>query len=217
MKTDTELQKDVMAELRWTPSLRASEIGVAVKDGVVTLSGNVDSYIEKSTAEHTAQKVGGVRAVVQKIEVRLPNSFKRTDEEVAEAAINALEWNSWVPKDQIRVKVQNGWVTISGQVDWQYQKNAANDAVCCLIGVVGLTNLVTIKSTVKPEEIKTGIENAFKRHAALDAKGITVETSDNKVTLKGSVHSLAEKQEALAVAWAAPGICEVENKLIVSP
>ncbi len=217
MKTDAELKKDVTDELKWAPNINADAIGVAVKDGIVTLSGYVDSYTEKLAAERSAQGVFGVNAIVQEIKVKLPGSDSRSDEDIAKAAINALGWTTSVPQDRIKVKVQDGWLTLSGKVDWLYQKIAAEDAVLCLMGVKGVTNLITVKPLLKPEDIKTKIESAFQRNAVVEARRISVATRDDKVILSGIVHSYAEKKEAERVACAAPGVCEVENNIVVIP
>ncbi len=217
MKTDAELKRDVTDELKWEPGVKAETIGVAAKDGVVTLSGFVDSYTEKMAAERAALRVFGVKAIGQEIKVKLPSSLERSDEDIARAAANALKWNVSVPDDRVKVKVQDGWVTLNGDVDWQYQKTAAEDTVCCLLGVTGVTNLITVKPSIKPSDIKTKIEGAFQRNAMLDARRITVETIDDKVILKGFVRSYTEKNEAEQAAFAAPGIFEFDNRLIVSP
>jgi len=215
--TDLELKQDVIEELRWEPTVDEVEIGVAVKDGIVTLSGYVDTYHEKLAAERAAQGVFGVKAVVQEIKVRLPDSLQRSDEDIAEAAANALAWNVPVPNDRIKVKVQEGWLTLSGQVDWRYQRDAAEDAVCNLLGVVGVSNQITVKPSLKPTEIRSKIESAFERNALLDARRISVQVRGDKVTLEGSVRSYVEKKEAEQAACSAPGICEVENNIIVNP
>ena len=217
MTTDSELKQDVIDELMWEPDINATEIGVAVKDGVATLSGSVDSYHEKLAAERAAQGVFGVRAVVQEIKVRLPGSLQRSDEDIAKAAANALAWTASVPHDRIKVKVQNGWITLSGQVDWRYQRDAAEDAVCNLLGVVGVSNQITVKPSPKLTEIKTKIESAFQRNALIDARRIDVQVRGDRVILEGSVRSYAEKKEAEQVACSAPGICEVENRIAVNP
>ena len=217
MRTDAELKRDVMDELEWEPKVNAEVIGVAVKDGVVILSGEVDSYTEKMAAERAAQGVFSVKAIAQEIKVKLLGSFERSDGDIARAATNALEWKMSVPHDRIKVKVQDGWVTLSGQVDWSYQKNAAENAVCYLMGVIGISNQVTVKPLLKPTDIKAKIESAFQRNAMLDARRITVETRGDKVILEGIVRSYAEKKEAEQAACAAPGICEVKNNIIVGP
>jgi osmotically-inducible protein OsmY len=217
MKTDAELQQDVMNELKWEPTIKAAEIGVAVKDGVVTLSGYVDSYVKKLAAERAAARVFGVRAVAESIQVRLPGSLKRSDEDIAEAVANVLEWNVLVPYDRVKVHVQDGVVTLSGEVDWGYQKYAAEEAVHHLTGVVWLNNQIAVKPTVKPQDIKDKIVSAFQRNALLDSRRIKIETRGGKVILSGSVRSWGERAEAQWAAWVAPGVFEVENDIIISP
>ena len=217
MKTDTELQQDVMNELKWEPTIKAAEIGVSVKDGFVRLSGYVDSYAKKWAAERAAERVFGVKAVAEELQVRLPSSFERSDGDIAQAAANALEWNVSVPYERVKVQVENGLVTLSGEVDWWYQKNEAEGAVRYLIGVVSVSNQITIKPKVKPLDIKDKIENAFQRNALLDARRVRIETRGGKVILKGSVRTWAEREQAQWAAWAAPGVSEVENDIIVSP
>ena len=217
MKTDAELQQDVMNELKWEPTLRAAEIGVAVKDGVVTLSGNVDSYVKKLVAERAAARVFGVRAVAEAIQVKLPGSLKRSDEDIAGIVANVLEWNVLVPHDRVKVHVQDGVVTLSGEVDWGYQRYAAEEAVCYLMGVVWLGNQITVKPTVTPLNVKAKIESALKRNSLVDSRRIRIETSGGKVILSGSVRSWGERAEAQWAAWAAPGVFEVENDIKISP
>jgi osmotically-inducible protein OsmY len=217
MKTDAELQQDVMNELQWEPTLKAAEIGVGVKDGVVTLSGYVDSYINKLAAERAAARVFGVRAVAEAIQVRLPGSLKRSDEDIAGVVANVLEWNVLVPQDRVKVQVQDGVVTLSGEVDWGYQKYAAEEAIHHLMGVVWLNNQITVKPAIKPLDVKAKIESAFQRNALLDSRRIKIETRGSKVILSGSVRSWGERAEAQWAAWAAPGVSEVENNIIISP
>jgi osmotically-inducible protein OsmY len=217
MKTDAELQQDVMNELKWEPTIKAAEIGVGVKDGVVTLSGYVDSYVKKWAAERAAARVSGVRAVAEEIQVRLPGSLKRSDEDIAGAVANVLEWNVLVPYDRVKVQVQDGLVTLSGEVDWWYQKNAAEEAVRYLMGVVLFNNQITVKPPVKPLDVKDKIESAFRRNALLDSRRVTVETRGSKILLSGSVRNWAERAEAQWTAWAAPGVSEVENNIIIIP
>jgi osmotically-inducible protein OsmY len=217
MKSDAELQQDVMNELKWEPTVKAAEIGVAVKDGVVTLSGYVDSYVKKWAAERAAARVFGVRAVAEAIQVRLPGFLKRSDEDIAGAVANVLEWNVLVPHDRVKVKVQDGMVTLSGDVDWGYQKFAAEEAVRYLMGVVWFSNQITVKPTVKPQNIKDKIVSAFRRNALLDSRRITVETRGGWVILSGSVRSWGERAEAQWAAWAAPGVSEVDNNIIITP
>jgi osmotically-inducible protein OsmY len=217
MKTDLELQKDVMNELKWEPSIEAAEIGVSVRDGVVTLSGYVDSFYKKWAAERAAARVFGVKAVAEEIEVRLPGDLKRSDEDIARAASNDLQWNVAVPFDRVKVQVQNGVVSLSGEVDWWYQKGEAEDAVRKLVGVVRVSNLITIKPAVKPQDVKDKIEAAFQRNALLDARRVTVETRGDKVILRGSVRNWAERDQVVWAAWAAPGVSEVESHITFSP
>ena len=213
MKTDAELQQDVMNELKWEPTIRAAEIGVGVTDGVVTLSGYVDSFYKKWAAE----RVFGVKSVAEELKVRLPGSLKRSDEDLALAVANVLEWNVLVPHDRVKVQVQDGVVTLSGEVDWWYQKDTAEDAVRKLVGVVLVSNRITIKPAVKPQDVKDQIESAFQRNALLDTRRITIETQGGKVILRGSVHSWVERAEAQWAAWAAPGVFEVENRVMINP
>jgi osmotically-inducible protein OsmY len=223
MKTDTQLQKDVMDELKWEATIHAVEIGVAVKDGVVTLSGTVDSYAKMWAAENAVKRVFGVRALVEGIKVSPTGSSKIRDNEIAQAATQVLGWNSWIQSGNVKVQVQvqNGQVTLSGHVVWNYQKERAEEAVRHLVGVSGVTNWITINPPapeVKEREVKNRIEDALKRNARLllAAQKIQVESLGSKVVLCGSVGSLAEREEAEASAWSAPGVSQVENNLTVT-
>jgi osmotically-inducible protein OsmY len=216
MKTDALLQSDVISELKWEPSIDAGTIGVSVRDGIVTLDGYVNSFVEKLTAVRAASRVMGVKAVAQELKIRLPQSYERNDADIAEAAVNALEWNMKVPDDRIKVEVQDGMVILTGEVDWEYQRAAAHDAVCCLIGIKGVTDEINIKPSMSPVNVKSKIKSAFQRHSVLDAKNIIVESDGSKVILNGTVHSWIEKQEADSAAWSAPGVSNVENNLVVT-
>ena len=212
---DQEIQQDVLAELRWDLGVAASEIGVAVKDSVVTLTGNVDAFMKKWRAEEATLRVNGVAAVANDIEVRLVGA-ERTDADIAAAVVNALNWNSTIPVNKVHVTVEKGWVTLKGEVEWQYQRREAEKVVRGLWGVKGITNLVTVKPATSPTDLKKKIEDALVRSAQLDANAITVQVEGSKAILRGEVGSWAEKREAERAAWLAPGITSVDNQISVS-
>jgi len=211
--TDEEIQKDVLAELKWDAQVQPNEIGVSVKDGVVTLTGWVDSYLKKWAAEDAAHRVGGVKAVANDIEVKLFS--ERTDADIAEAAVRALQWDASVPADKIQVTVSKGWVTLKGEVNWNFEKQDAERVVRRLTGVKGVSNLITVKPSTTPSELKKRIEDALVRNAKVDANKITVEVQGSKAVLKGAVRAWVEKEEAERVAWLAPGVTSVENRITV--
>ncbi len=213
IRTDEEIQKDVLAELKWDAQVLPNEIGVSVKDGVVTLTGWVDSYLKKWSAEEAAHRAPGVKAVANDIEVRLAS--ERTDADIAAAAVHALEWDAFVPADAVKVTVAKGWVTLKGEVEWQYQKSDAERVVRRLAGVRGVTNLIAVKPKVTASDLKKKIQDALVRDAQLDAGRITVEVQGSKAILRGTVRSWSEKEEAARTAWSAPGITDVDNQITV--
>ena len=215
MKTDLELQKDVMEELQWQPTLNPSKIGVSVNEGVVTLSGFVDNYGQKRDAENAALRIEGVKAVAEDLKVQLHTSNVRTDTEIAQAAVQTLNWHSLVPKDRITIRVEDGWVTAEGKVDWIHEKNAVRNALTNLPGIKGITNLVLVVPHIDDANVKKNIKAAFERNAGIDANNIHVDHTGHKVILTGTVRSYAERRDAEKAAANAPGVAQVENRLDV--
>jgi osmotically-inducible protein OsmY len=217
MRSDSEIERDVREELKWDPDLDASDIAVSVKKGVVTLAGFVKSFTGKYEAEAAAKRVAGVTAVANDIEVRMPSVDERPDPEIARDAVAAIKSQLPISSEHIKIVVKNGWVTLEGQVEWQYQRQTAEVAVRRIKGVKGVSNLIQLKPRVRPDEIKKKIEEAFKRSAEVDANRIMVETNGSEVVLQGTVRSWVEREEAERVAWSAPGVTKVEDHIIVSP
>jgi len=215
MKTNAELQKDVQDAIKWQPLLNAADIGVTAKDGVVSLTGVVDSYSKKTEAEDAAKNVAGVTALVEKIEVRYPSSYSKTNAEIATEVLTALKARWDVPSDKVKVKVEAGWITLTGEVGWNFQREAAKDAIKSLMGVIGVTNNIKIKSESMESVEKAGIESALKRNWAFYDDNIRVQVSGHRATLTGTVDSLYEKNEAARIAWNAPGVWSVDNELVV--
>jgi osmotically-inducible protein OsmY len=215
MKTDAQLQQDVMAELKWEPAVQATQIGVEVKNGVVTLAGEVGSYLEKLNAEHAAQRVAGVKALAIELKVKLPDFGMRNDADIAESAKNILSWTSSLPPDAVKVAVEGGWLTLSGAVEWQYQRQDAIDSVRYLLGVTGISNQIAVKPSPSATVVKSDIEAALKRRAAEDAKTIAVEVRGADVTLTGTVHSWAERDLATRSAWGTAGVGKVVDKMTI--
>jgi osmotically-inducible protein OsmY len=216
MRSDSEIERDVREELKWDPDLDASDIAVSVKNGVVTLAGFVKSFTGKYEAEAAAKRVAGVTAVANDIEVRMPSVDERPDPEIARDAVAAIKSQLPISSEHIKIVVKNGWVTLEGQVEWQYQRQTAEVAVRRIKGVKGVSNLIQLKPRARPDEIKKKIEEAFKRSAEVDANRIMVETNGSEVVLKGTVRSWVEREEAERVAWSAPGVTKVSDQIIVT-
>jgi osmotically-inducible protein OsmY len=215
--TNSELKQHVETALDWEPSVDAGDVGVSVAEGVVTLRGNVGSYAEKGTAERVALRVYGVKAVANDLNVRLTVGRQRTDTDIAQAAVAALKWNTFVPQDHVTVAVTDGWMTLKGTLDWQYQKDAAARAVRDLTGVKGVANELLVKPRVDTIDVQAKIEAAFKRSAEIDARRVRVTAQDGKVVLTGNVRSWSERREAERAAWAAPGVTQIDDRLTITP
>lgn len=217
MKTDAQLQQDILRELSWDPAVKSTDIGVIVKDGVVTLAGTLTSYAEKHAVEHAVQRVRGVRAMAVEMHVRLVSALERNDADIALAAERALEWNVLVPGNRIQIMVENGWLTLSGEVAWAYEREAAERSVRDLIGVVHLNNLIIVKPAVQADSVERSIHDALARQADREAKHIQVTVNGSFVTLRGTVRSWAERNAAHGAALTAPGVSVVVNELTVQP
>ena len=217
MKPDHEIELDVKDELQWDPNLDATDIAVSVKKGVVTLAGFVKNYADKYEAESAAKRVAGVLGVANDIEVRMPSVDERPDPEIARDAVAAIKSQLPISSENIKVIVKDGWVTLEGQVEWQYQRSTAENSVRRIKGIKGVSNLIQLKPHAQPAEIKRKIQEAFRRNAEVDANRITVEARGGEVILKGTVRSWIEREEAERVAWSAPGVIKVEDRIIVSP
>jgi len=215
MKENEALQKAVQDAIRWEPLLSAAEIDVIAKDGVVTLSGIVDSFAKKQEAENAAKMVSGVKVVVENIDINFGGWLERGDTEIAGEVLNAFKWNSQFPHDKVKITVEHGWVTLGGKLTWNYQREAASKLVSSLLGVTGVTNSIVIETASAREVEQVEIENALGRNWAIDNKRIKVKVSGNNVTLHGKVHSFYQKDEAGRIAWKAPGVCSVDNALVI--
>jgi osmotically-inducible protein OsmY len=215
MRLDSELQRDVAAELNWDASIRNEDIAVAVKEGTVTLAGTVDSYAQWYAAGRAAERVKGARAIVNDLKVLVPSAKERSDPDIAHAALNALKWDSEVPDEQLKLKVVNGWVTLQGEVEWQYQRSAAERVVRGLTGVRGVTNAIAVRRTPAPADVKQRIRDMLKRQAEFDAENVVVDIVGHTAKLRGKVRSFAEKRDAERAAWQTPGVTIVENNLTI--
>lgn len=215
MKKNEELQKDVQDAIKWEPLLHAAEIGVIAKDGIITLTGVVDTYAKKSEAENAAKNVAGVKAVIEKIEIKFGSLVNKSGNEIAIDILNSFKWNWEIPNDKVSVKVEDGWVTLEGEVQWNFQKEAAKNSVKNIVGVKGVTNVITIKTETNNDVNKKDIELALLRNWSIKDKDINVKVSANKVTLSGTVHSLYQKDQAGRIAWMAPGVLTLDNELVI--
>lgn len=217
MKNDSELKRDVLAELSWDPLVPESRVGVAVDNGVVTLTGHLDSYAEKVATKRAAQRVGGVKAIALELEVIPVGTHQRSDTEIAAAIEHALGWSTSVPQGRVRVVVERGWVTLGGELDWNFQRRAAERLIRPLKGVIGITDDIRLKAMAVPLNLSNRIEEALTRQATREAKRIEIDVDGSVVTLRGHVHSWAERNAAEGVTWSAPGVSRVNNQLVVEP
>lgn len=215
MKSDIQLRDDVQAELNWTPEVKTSDVGVIARDGVVTLTGHLASHAEKYAIERAVQRVHGVKAVAVELTVKLPFDNQRTDADIAMAAERALEWNALVPHDKIRPMVEKGWLTLMGDVEWEFQRSAAERAVRDLMGVTGVSNMVKVTPKVSPANVEKNIQDALSRQATREAKHVSIAVDGSQVTLRGTVHSWAERDAVQGAAWSSPGVSVVVNDLLV--
>lgn len=215
MKSDAQLKADVTRELEWDTSINASNVGIAVNNGIVTLSGHLDTYAEKYAIERAAQRVEGVKAVAVELDVKLAPDHKRSDSEIAQAIETAFKWHVFIPGDRVHVKVEKGWVTLTGQVDWEYQRSATEKTVRPVTGVIGVSNQIVLKAQIPPSDISNRIREALKRHAEREAKNVEVSVNGSVVTLRGKVDSWPERMAAQGATWSAPGITQVVNELRV--
>lgn len=215
MKSDAQLKMEVTAELQREPALHANDIIVDAKNGIVTLSGSVPLYAEKQSAERATQRVEGVHAIAEELLVKAKGGHSRKDAEIAQSVADSLRWHVWIPS-QVHAVIENGWVTLSGEVSWVFQRDSAEDAVRFQTGVQGVSNRITLKPTVQATAVQSAIDTALKRHAELDAEHIQVTADGGKITLDGSVHSWNERQQAYSAACSAPGVTSVENNLVVA-
>jgi len=217
MKTDAQLKQDILAELSWDPAIRSTDVGVIVKDGVVTLTGHLAHYPEKAAVEHAVQRVSGVRAIAIEMDVQLEPGLARNDSDIAASAEHALQWSVLVPSGRIQLMVEKGWLTLRGEVEWDYQRRAAEKAVSDLLGVIGVTNLVKVKPSVRSALVEKNVHDALARQAERAAKSVKISIDGSTVTLRGSVHSWAERAAVQGAAWSAPGVSTVLNELTVDP
>lgn len=217
MKTDQQLKKDVMAELEWDPAINAAHVGVAVKDGVVTLTGHLDTYAEKYAIERAVLRVRSVKGIAVEVDVKLDPSHRRSDSEIAAAAESALKWHSLIPSDGIQVQVEKGWITLLGEVQWDYQRREAEKAIRTLTGVVGVSNAIALKTVAAPADVTKRIRDALVRHAENEARQLEISVDGATVTLHGTVDSWTDRATASSAAWSAPGVAKVVNELKIQP